>query len=174
MKRRTLLLLPAGLLLAACTSLPEGVRERRGRFSLQKTGYGAPEQFTGRFTLRTGPDLLRLDILTPLSGVIARIESTSRGATISRGLDEVIARGDSPEALMEETLGFSIPVSTLEAWLDGRPRPDALPAETWRDGDWSVRVNARQPDSTPSRILAVYENQGVKVRLTLLLDPPES
>lgn len=172
MKRRTLLLLPAGLLLAACTSLPEGVRERRGRFSLQKTGYGAPEQFTGRFTLRTGPDLLRLDILTPLSGVIARIESTSRGATISRGLDEVIARGDSPEALMEETLGFSIPVSTLEAWLDGRPRPDALPAETWRDGDWSVRVNARQPDSTPSRILAVYENQGVKVRLTLLLDPP--
>jgi outer membrane biogenesis lipoprotein LolB len=174
MKRRTLLLLPAGLLLAACTSLPEGVRERRGRFSLQKTGYGAPEQFTGRFTLRTGPDLLRLDILTPLSGVIARIESTSRGATISRGLDEVIARGDSPEALMEETLGFSIPVSTLEAWLDGRPRPDALPAETWRDGDWSVRVNARQPDSTPSRILAVYENQGVKVRLTLLLDPPAS
>ena len=174
MKRRTLLLLPAGLLLAACTSLPEGVRERRGRFSLQKTGYGAPEQFTGRFTLRTGPDLLRLDILTPLSGVIARIESTSRGATISRGLDDVIARGDSPEALMEETLGFSIPVSTLEAWLDGRPRPDALPAETWRDGDWSVRVNARQPDSTPSRILAVYENQGVKVRLTLLLDPPAS
>lgn len=174
MKRRTLLLLPAGLLLAACTSLPEGVRERRGRFSLQKTGYGAPEQFTGRFTLRTSPDLLRLDILTPLSGVIARIESTSRGATISRGLDEVIARGDSPEALMEETLGFSIPVSTLEAWLDGRPRPDALPAETWRDGDWSVRVNARQPDSTPSRILAVYENQGVKVRLTLLLDPPAS
>lgn len=174
MKRRTLLLLPAGLLLAACTSLPEGVRERRGRFSLQKTGYGAPEQFTGRFTLRTGPDLLRLDILTPLSGVIARIESTSRGATISRGLDEVIARGDSPEALMEETLGFSIPVSTLEAWLDGRPRPDTLPAETWRDGDWSVRVNARQPDSTPSRILAVYENQGVKVRLTLLLDPPAS
>lgn len=174
MKRRTLLLLPAGLLLAACTSLPEGVRERRGRFSLQKTGYGAPEQFTGRFTLRTGPDLLRLDILTPLSGVIARIESTSRGATISRGLDEVIARGDSPEALMEETLGFSIPVSTLEAWLDGRPRPDALPAETWRDGDWSVRVNARQPDSTPSRILAVYEKQGVKVRLTLLLDPPAS
>lgn len=174
MKRRTLLLLPAGLLLVACTSLPEGVRERRGRFSLQKTGYGAPEQFTGRFTLRTGPDLLRLDILTPLSGVIARIESTSRGATISRGLDEVIARGDSPEALMEETLGFSIPVSTLEAWLDGRPRPDALPAETWRDGDWSVRVNARQPDSTPSRILAVYENQGVKVRLTLLLDPPAS
>ena len=174
MKRRTLLLLPAGLLLAACTSLPEGVRERRGRFSLQKTGYGAPEQFTGRFTLRTGPDLLRLDILTPLSGVIARIESTSRGATISRGLDEVIARGDSPEALMEETLGFSIPVSTLEAWLDSRPRPDALPAETWRDGDWSVRVNARQPDSTPSRILAVYENQGVKVRLTLLLDPPAS
>lgn len=174
MKRRTLLLLPAGLLLAACTSLPEGVRERRGRFSLQKTGYGAPEQFTGRFTLRTGPDLLRLDILTPLSGVIARIESTSRGATISRGLDEVIARGDSPEALMEETLGFSIPVSTLEAWLDGRPRPDALPAETWRVGDWSVRVNARQPDSTPSRILAVYENQGVKVRLTLLLDPPAS
>ena len=174
MKRRTLLLLPAGLLLAACTSLPEGVRERRGRFSLQKTGYGAPEQFTGRFTLRTGPDLLRLDILTPLSGVIARIESTSRGAPNSRGLAEVIARGDSPEALMEETLGFSIPVSTLEAWLDGRPRPDALPAETWRDGDWSVRVNARQPDSTPSRILAVYENQGVKVRLTLLLDPPAS
>ena len=174
MKRRTLLLLPAGLLLAACTSLPEGVRERRGRFSLQKTGYGAPEQFTGRFTLRTGPDLLRLDILTPLSGVIARIESTSRGATISRGLDEVIARGDSPEALMEETLGFSIPVSTLEAWLDGRPRPDALPAETWRDGDWSVRVNARQPDSPPSRILAVHETQGVKVRLPLLLDPPAS
>ena len=97
MKRRTLLLLPAGLLLAACTTLPEGVRERRGRFSLQKTGYGAPEQFTGRFTLRTGPGLLRLDILTPLSGVIARIESTPHGATISRGLDEVVARGDSPE-----------------------------------------------------------------------------
>ena len=163
MKRRTLLLLPAGLLLAACTTLPEGVRERRGRFSLQKTGYGAPEQFTGRFTLRTGPGLLRLDILTPLSGVIARIESTPHGATISRGLDEVVARGDS----------FSIPVSTLEAWLDGRPGPDALPAESWRDGDWSVTVSARQPDSTPSRILAVYENRGARMRLTLLLDTPK-
>ena len=173
MKRRTLLLLPAGLLLAACTSLPEGVRERRGRFSLQKTGSGAPEQFTGRFTLRTAPGLLRLDILTPLSGVIARIESTPRGATISRGLDEVVARGDSPEALMEETLGFSIPVSTLEAWLDGRPGPDALPADAWREGDWSVRVNGRLPDSTPSRILAVYENRGVRMRLTLLLDTPK-
>ena len=173
MKRRTLLLLPAGLLLAACTSLPEGVRERRGRFSLQKTGYGAPEQFTGRFTLRTGPGLLRLDILTPLSGVIARIESTPRGATISRGLNEVVARGDSPESLMEETLGFSIPVSTLEAWLDGRPRPDALPADAWREGDWSVRVNGRLPDSTPSRILAVYEHRGVRMRLTLLLDTPK-
>lgn len=173
MKRRTLLLLPAGLLLAACTSLPEGVRERRGRFSLQKTGYGAPEQFTGRFTLRTAPGLLRLDILTPLSGVIARIESTPRGATISRGLDEVVARGDSPEALMEETLGFSIPVSTLEAWLDGRPGPDALPADAWREGDWSVRVNGRLHDSTPSRILAVYENRGVRMRLTLLLDTPK-
>ena len=135
MKRRTLLLLPAGLLLAACTTLPEGVRERRGRFSLQKTGYGAPEQFTGRFTLRTGPGLLRLDILTPLSGVIARIESTPHGTTISRGLDEVVTRGDSPEA--------------------------------------SVTVSARQPDSTPSRILAVYENRGARMRLTLLLDTPK-
>ena len=127
MKRRTLLLLPAGLLLAACTTLPEGVRERRGRFSLQKTGYGAPEQFTGRFTLRTGPGLLRLDILTPLSGVIARIESTPHGTTISRGLDEVVARGDSPEALMEETLGFSIPVSTpVPAPTPSRPKAGAM------------------------------------------------
>lgn len=170
MKRRSLLLLLPVLSLTACVSLPEGVREQRGRFSFQKTGYGNSEQWTGRFTLRTEPNVLRLDLLTPLSGILARIEVTPQGATIARGTDEIVARGISAEALMQETLGFSVPISVLEAWLDGRPHPDSMPSDHWQQGDWNVEVKARFLDGRPARLLALYDHRGARMRLTLLLD----
>lgn len=172
MNRRTMIALAGAALLSACsTTLPENVREQRGRFSLRVTGGSRPaEQWTGRFTLRTAPDHLRLDLLTPLSGILARVEATPRGATFARGIDDIVAEGPTPEALMTEVLGFSLPVSVLEAWLDGRPGPDAAPADAWEAQGWRVAVGSRTPDGRPMRLTAETRQNGTDLRLTLVLD----
>ena len=83
--RRTFCLqsLAAGLsavtLLSGCAVTPQNARVWRGRFSLRITAAdGRLENQTGRFELTKTPQLLRLDLLTPLSGILARIEETSR------------------------------------------------------------------------------------------------
>mgnify|MGYP003157306638 CR=1 FL=1 len=91
--RRTFCLqsLAAGLsavtLLSGCAVTPQNARVWRGRFSLRITAAdGRLENQTGRFELTKTPQFLRLDLLTPLSGILARIEETSRGASFTRSL----------------------------------------------------------------------------------------
>ena len=100
--RRTFCLqsLAAGLsavtLLSGCAVTPQNARVWRGRFSLRITAAdGRLENQTGRFELTKTPQFLRLDLLTPLSGILARIEETSRGASFTRSLSEpAVTRSD--------------------------------------------------------------------------------
>ena len=142
--RRTFCLqsLAAGLsavtLLSGCAVTPQNARVWRGRFSLRITAAdGRLENQTGRFELTKTPQFLRLDLLTPLSGILARIEETSRGA---------VTRSDI-NALLTELLGFTLPVVPLANLLE-----QTAAAEMSVYGPWRAQILSRFTDGSPQRL----------------------
>ena len=138
--RRTFCLqsLAAGLsavtLLSGCAVTPQNARVWRGRFSLRITAAdGRLENQTGRFELTKTPQFLRLDLLTPLSGILARIEETSRGASFTRSLSEL--------------LGFTLPVVPLANLLE-----QTAAAEMSVYGPWRAQILSRFTDGSPQRL----------------------
>lgn len=147
--RRTLLL--AAALLAGCQTLVAGQKRLQGRFSLRTTNSaGRSEAQQGRFELFETIGLRRLDLLTPLSGVIARIESTPSEARLYRSGDEAPACAADAETLTARLLGFPVPAAALSDFLFS-PTPDQLPDASVVDG-WSVRILSRFPSGAPRQM----------------------
>ncbi|WP_443744272.1 lipoprotein insertase outer membrane protein LolB [Sutterella sp.] len=165
--RRTLLTLAALLpfLAAGCAVAPANARRWRGRFAFSAELEGGAERQSGRFELTDSRELLRLDLLTPLSGILARIEETPRGASFSRGgTDEPVVAADLDELLMR-LLGFTLPVRELRDLLAAGPAaPDALEADGWR-----CRILARRADGSAKR-LRIERAAGPRMTLTAVTD----
>jgi outer membrane lipoprotein LolB len=82
---------------------------------------------TALFTLEGSPTSGSLQLDTPLGASFALLTWTPQGARWQQA-DGVDARSAaSAQALMEEALGWAIPLEALFAWLRGAPAP-ALPA----------------------------------------------
>ena len=74
---------------------------------------------------------------SPIGNEVARIESDSRGATLSRaGADP--ERAQSFQALTERVLGVALDPGELSAWLHGQPAKGGMSAE------WKVNVDEKQ------------------------------
>lgn len=162
MKRRILLALPAAaavLTLAGCVTGQPPLFERYGRFALVSTSAsGEREAVNGRFSLRRTSAGLRLNLMTPLNGILASIEVTPSGAVLETSQNESPLRAATAEELMLRTTGVAVPVETLERWL------------TMKDGrateyGWSVRVLKRRGDGMPGTIRA--SSTGVSLTLTM-------
>ena len=152
--RRTFCLqsLAAGLsavtLLSGCAVTPQNARVWRGRFSLRITAAdGRLENQTGRFEPTKTPQFLRLDLHTPLSGILARIEETSRGASFTRSLSEPAVIRSDIDALLTELLGFTLPVVPLANLLE-----QTAAAETSVYGPWRAQILSRFTDGSPQRL----------------------
>ncbi len=100
-----------------------GIRWRRG-----------PEHFTLLLEAPFGQGVIRIDAL-PFGGYELGLPDGQRFA------------GDSPEVLLEEVTGWSLPVDGLEYWIRGLPRPDSDyryrsdgdgRARWIRQDDWSI------------------------------------
>ena len=93
MKRRILLALPAAaavLTLAGCVTGQPPLFERYGRFALVSTSAsGEREAVNGRFSLRRTSAGLRLNLMTPLNGILASIEVTPSGAVLETSQNEL-------------------------------------------------------------------------------------
>ena len=148
MKRRILLALPAAaavLTLAGCVTGQPPLFERYGRFALVSTSAsGEREAVNGRFSLRRTSAGLRLNLMTPLNGILASNESPLRAATA--------------EELMLRTTGVAVPVETLERWL-------TMKGDRASEYGWSVRVLKRRDDGMPGTIRA--SSTGVSLTLTM-------
>lgn len=165
--RRRLLALTALLpiLAAGCAVAPAGTRRWQGRFAFAADLEGKTERQSGRFELTDAPGLLRLDLLTPLSGVLARIEETPRGASFSRGGDEAPVEASDLDALLLRLLGFTLPVRELRDLLAaGASAPEARETDGWR---W--RILARRPDGSAKR-LRIERTAGPRMTLTAVTD----
>lgn len=180
-------------LLAGCASL-EPVPESspvssRHEDSLRMLDATAAWHASGRFAARSGQEgwhgrlewaregeAWQLRLVPPVLGDEVRLSSASRGVILSTADGRQHWAAD-PDALLRDSVGFSIPVTGLRYWLVGLSRPDAdaeieygprgLPASIRQDG-WVVHYNgyrAVQGVQLPDRL--VVENQDARLKFVV-------
>ncbi len=165
MKRRHLLslaLLSSTLPLVGC-ALQKSVYlfERSGRFSLMTPNEeGKMTAINGRFSLRRTPEVITLDLMTPLNGILARIEITPSEATLTRDLNTPPLFAPSGEELMQQVLGFALPIPVLEDWLS--TKDNQVNAYGWK-----VHILKRTVQGMPSTIRAQCSVPSVKLTLSI-------
>ncbi|MGZ8272320.1 MAG: lipoprotein insertase outer membrane protein LolB [Burkholderiaceae bacterium] len=169
--------------LAGCAT-PESALDRlyTGRFSVVTSTEDKRETVSGRFTVEVRGNRQTIDLATPLGNTVARIEVGPEGARASGpGVDKV--QGPDADALMEQMLGWRLPVSGMSDWIEGRPAP-GRPARVEREGTrpvlieqdgWVVRMSEVFPASDRPRLLVLERPASPLapgVVLRLIVDDP--
>lgn len=180
--RPRLLAAAAAVLLGACATLsapPDRIHS--GRFTAATiTAPDAPpsQSVSGRFTVEVRGTRRIIDVATPLGTTIARIDIVPGSATAT-GPQMQTATGPDPDVLVEQLLGWRLPVSGLADWIEGRPAP-GRPARTQGDAGrlslieqdgWLVRIAEYTSAGAPRLMTlerpAALPEPGLRVRLVL-------
>ena len=164
----------AAICVSACSLTPKDARVRRGRFSLIVRAAREQKTEQGRYELTEFADRTQLDLITPLGGVLARVTLTAQGAVLE--YSEERREAPTPEALMQQNLGFALPLSMLTSWLDGVPDSSApfsrISEDAFEQRGWTVAVRRRSASGEPLVISASAPlSQGGLMRITLTVEP---
>ena len=156
------------------------ISEWQGRFSITLTDpvdrnnnalEPQEERAQGRFKLVRGDESLDLKLFSPFGQTLASAVSTPAGAVLTTS-DGKVFRASDPDALIERTLGWKIPVSELPGWLDGSGLSES--DEPAGKNDWSVRAEKRfasgQPRRLSARWPAVQRFNERRIKLFLVVD----
>ncbi|MCK0743845.1 lipoprotein insertase outer membrane protein LolB [Chromohalobacter nigrandesensis] len=143
------------VMLAGCASQapgPDQARER-GDWSAQAERLQALESWSlaGKVGLRTNegsesanidwqqrPDTYRILISGPFGAGRTLLKGAPGKVTLTNG--EGSFEAETPEALMEQQLGWSLPISALDYWVRGLPTPDASERLEHDDLDFPQRL----------------------------------
>lgn len=196
-RRLALLCVAAPLWLAACASITpsrsfdagETARSEQytGRFAANYTRYGRNEGVQGSFRWEEQGRNVRLDLVSPLGQTLAVVTSTPSGATLDLP-NEQPRNAPEVDSLMEQALGFSLPVSGMRDWMHGRAatgapaqitRDDKGRPDTLRQNGWTVRYVAWQDTSEgvattsprPRRIDMARDGNDSPLSVRLVIDP---
>ena len=132
-------------------AMPEGSLLRMGRFAVKtEQANRAPEAIQCGFVWRDTGAQLTLDLTNPFGSVLARVTVNSSGAALERANGEVI-QTMTPDSLVDQALGQSLPVQGLRAWLRAQQKPQP-----------EMRVLERDAQG---RIVS-FEQEGWSARLT--------
>jgi len=175
---------PANDLFAGTQDADATVTRYQGRFSARYTQGNAEQSAMGSFLWRErGPDV-QLELMSPLGQTLAIVSQNSQGATLELP-NKPPRRALEVDTLMQDALGFSLPVSGLRDWLRARPAP-GTPARVARDAQsrpatieqngWTVHYVAWSDDAAADahiRRLDLDRPQGANGPLSvrLVLDP---
>jgi outer membrane lipoprotein LolB len=196
-RRLALLCLGAPLLLQACASVAPSrsfdvdndaaSRQYTGRFSANYVRYGRDEGVQGSFRWEEQGRNVRLDLVSPLGQTLAVVTATPSGATLDLP-NQPPRNAPEVDTLMEEALGFALPVAGMRDWLHGRPTQGA-PARATRDEQgrlatlaqhgWTVHYLAwQEPSATgagaaqvPRRIDLARDAGNNPLSVRLVIDP---
>ena len=115
-------------------------------------------------------------LLTPLGQTVARVYRDDSHATLDDGKKHY--QDVDAESLMQQVLGWHLPLAYLHQWVLGLPAADT-PAQTERDDDGRITVLSQDgwkvrylryadvsPDSMPTRIQLNHED----LQMQLLID----
>ncbi|MEZ5651391.1 MAG: outer membrane lipoprotein LolB [Burkholderiaceae bacterium] len=125
------------------------------------------ERVQGRFTLsRSLAGHLALDLFSPFGQTLAQARSDPGAATLTTHDGRQLAAAD-PDTLIEQALGWRLPVSQLPEWLVSRAQPTG-------DGGWRVRVEDRFADGRPRTLQADWptdvRGDARRLRLRVIVD----
>ena len=104
-------------------AMPEGSLQRIGRFAVKtEQANRAPEAIQGGFVWRDTVTQLTLDLTNPFGSILARVTVNRNGAALERANGETI-QTTTPDSLVDQALGQSLPVQGLRAWLRAQQVP---------------------------------------------------
>lgn len=130
--------------------LPEGSLSRIGRFAVKtEQANQAPEAIQGGFVWRDTVAQLTLDLTNPFGSVLARVTVNSAGATLERANGEIL-QTMTPDSLVDQALGQSLPVQGLRAWLRAQQKPQ--PGMRVLERDAQNRIVAFEQDGWAARL----------------------
>lgn len=181
---RRSLLLCAGLLLGACSSLPppppatrDSLRDfiMEARFALRLSRPDqAPQSAAGRLTWEHRQQGERILIASPLGYGLAEIETTSALAHL-RTTDGKIRSSADADELMEAATGERLPVSRLPGWLLGQPgvdgqllRDEQQRPQQLNEAGWQVdyAYDDASPTALPARV-TLRRAEEIELRLRI-------
>lgn len=184
MKRLILLLLIASL--AGCSQLarqpaqapgfdPAAIAalenwEVEGRIGIRF----ANESHSGNLSWVQQQDQYRIALTGPLGQGGLRIEGNNAGVSLRQSGDEHVYTAATPEALMQQLLGWHLPLSQARFWIRGLPDPQSpssplpSPANGFTQSGWQVeylRFTQQAGQILPEKLRLLHED----LRLTLVL-----
>lgn len=149
-----------------------------GKISIQYQQGDKPQGQHGSFEWEQDAQGIRINLLSPLDQTVARITVNAQGATLE--LDGKAPRTASDlDQLLQETLGWSLPVAGLRDWLQGFVTVDGKPATAVKAEDqtlttqgWKLRYASwHEQPSFPKRIdLQRYTEQAGDVSIRIVVN----
>ncbi|AIO76817.1 lipoprotein insertase outer membrane protein LolB [Burkholderia multivorans] len=166
----------AALALAGCASTPPSAQAPaggtlqtaathayHGRFAVQYYDrLGKQQNVYGNFDWQEHGNDVSLELRSPLGQTLAIVKSTPRAASLELPNRQPQYAADVGE-LMQNTLGFSLPLAGLRYWLLPTPAP-ATPAETERDPADGTRLKQIRQDGWTIDYLAYADAPATGVR----------
>ncbi|MEM7217151.1 MAG: lipoprotein insertase outer membrane protein LolB [Pseudomonadota bacterium] len=180
----TLGALCCALMVAGCVG-PEGLgippeaasAEARGKLGVRPADPAlGPRPFSANFRWREDRRRFDFELWGPFGQGRVQIVGDARRVTVFDARGERVSGGD-PEALLQNLLGWSVPLEVLPRWLRGQPADEPAFSGESRDADgrltgfeqagWQLQFDryGRLPDRRPGRIRAANE----QLRLTLFV-----
>lgn len=101
------------------------VVELRGRFSARTERNGREEGAHGNFVWLQRGDSVQLSLVSPLGQTLAIVTALPGQATLELP-NQAPRSAPEVDTLMQQALGFSLPVSGMRDWLQARPAPGAV------------------------------------------------
>jgi outer membrane lipoprotein LolB len=169
---KKIIFLTLAMLLAACVSVPHMAELDQkpivysGRFSISYQHEGATLREQGGFEWKIQNTVdpikaMQLALLSPLGSTMALIAFNPQAEPSKRASLTSPAQIDfAPDldTLMQELLGWRLPLAELLPWL-ANTTPNRMPA------DWSIAVLNRHDSGFPKLITANNDAQRLSVRL---------
>jgi len=185
---RWVLLAMLALTLAACTTTPKPIEgasadafSRIGRFAITVSEEsGKQNAVQGGFSGSDDGRRYVLDLTNPLGSTEARVEGQPGAASLTKA-DGTRLVADNPDALAEDALGSSVPVSGLRDWLRGKlpAQPEASDVSrdelgrpaSFEQGGWRAKLS-RYDTLGPQLLVLERLEPGRRVTVRLVVNQP--
>ena len=115
-------------------------------------------KLTGRLAVKQGkegqsggmqwvhsPPNHEITVYTPIGTTVAKIEQNAQGAKLTTSNKEVYEAKDADQ-LMEQVMGWRLPLNGLQYWVLGRPVPDSLAEEERGENNRLVHLKQQNWD----------------------------
>jgi outer membrane lipoprotein LolB len=148
---------------AATAVTAQTTRAYQGRFAIQYNDQnGQQRNAYGNFTWQETGDTVTLQLRNPLGQTLAIVTSSSASATLELPNRQPLT-ADNVSTLMQNALGFVLPVEGLRYWLQPSPAPTSR-AKTEKDPEQPSRLKQITQDGWTIDYLAYAEPPATGVK----------